>query len=938
MIKRTKLIIGLLAAVIFCFAKPTVGFGGALCEVVSPKRFETLHAFPVHIAVRFNEGAKPETFRSWLNGREVTGRFAKTHYGMEAFVDLRDGLSLQVRSEPQKQINLLRATLEGPKREQDVDIQVPFVLEVEKVITVGVAGGDVRSADQRLSVKIPPDALSSETVVTITKIRTSSAFGDAYEVAPQGLHLGRPAVVSLEYDPRQLPTGVWEDDLFLVLGSDPPKKMEDLSLDKAHGRVQASACSFDAIALSYYQKTGLFLSDVPFASDFRVPFGNKADAPYGCGVDSDTSSESDVGDKLGLISRATFPNSDYPRISFNENGQGTPWAATTAFHRTRSAGTGFFSTLSLPAPDRESWFSDGEDWVPEGEAGAVGNVPIRAIAAGVVIYNGFSLGSTIVLAHRTAAGPVLSFYSHLREQPTCRVGTAVRKGSVIGKIGPVGTDQAYLHYGIGKESLVKFDVEKGEIKVPVPWVQEWTQDAVYEDYYDPTNFLINASGKYRWGFEVKGNDEGWMVHNGKKREDGYAYEVRNGLLSFAPENSASTLTSYPLALSAAGFDSVFLSMRTRAVKGRGRVLFITGDQPAYAAEKGVDFEITDDNAFHDYRVFMADHSDWRGTVIGIRIAFEEATVGENGEVDLDGIRFGRGYLSSMPDTGQTSCFDNTREIPCPSEGAPFHGQDADYVSGNPSYEVQSVEGEEIVVDHVTRLSWQRGDSGKKREWREAVDHCESLQWAGYSDWRLPTKKELQTILGFNRFGPAIDTDYFSYTHPSEDLTWSSTRLPAKRKYTWGISFWDGQTRSIPNETLCQVVAVRGRPLDFGQFLDHGDGAVTDMTTGLMWAQGESEAMTWEKALAYCEGLASGGYSDWRLPNVRELLTLVDDTRVGPSADAVYFPGCKPSPYWSGTTHAAYPGFAWYVEFGEGRPFGGGQKGRRYYVRPVRTDR
>jgi hypothetical protein len=138
-------------------------------------------------------------------------------------------------------------------------------------------------------------------------------------------------------------------------------------------------------------------------------------------------------------------------------------------------------------------------------------------------------------------------------------------------------------------------------------------------------------------------------------------------------------------------------------------------------------------------------------------------------------------------------------------------------------------------------------------------------------------------------------------------------------------------KSDPN----YVRAVRDRPLEFGHFKNNGDGTVTDITTGLMWQQREAKAMTWEKALAYCESLDLSGYSDWRLPNIRELLSLVDDSRDDPSIDTGYFPGCRPSIYWSSTTHALYPGFAWHIEFNDGQVRGGGHKGRRHYIRAVR---
>ncbi|MBI4687331.1 MAG: DUF1566 domain-containing protein [Nitrospirae bacterium] len=62
------------------------------------------------------------------------------------------------------------------------------------------------------------------------------------------------------------------------------------------------------------------------------------------------------------------------------------------------------------------------------------------------------------------------------------------------------------------------------------------------------------------------------------------------------------------------------------------------------------------------------------------------------------------------------------------------------------------------------------------------------------------------------------------------------------------------------------------------FTDNGNGTVTDNRTGLVWQQGEAGQMMWGSALSYCEGLPLGGKTDWRLPNVKELESLTDDTR------------------------------------------------------------
>ncbi len=116
------------------------------------------------------------------------------------------------------------------------------------------------------------------------------------------------------------------------------------------------------------------------------------------------------------------------------------------------------------------------------------------------------------------------------------------------------------------------------------------------------------------------------------------------------------------------------------------------------------------------------------------------------------------------------------------------------------------------------------------------------------------------------------------------------------------------------------------------FMDNSD-TIYDTKTRLTWQKddGGETLRTWEEALAFCEDLYLGDYADWRLPNIRELITIVDVVAFNPAINPVF--QCRSSPYWSSTT-GRYRDSAWGVHFLYGDDYRG-IKTYRYYVRCVR---
>ncbi len=121
----------------------------------------------------------------------------------------------------------------------------------------------------------------------------------------------------------------------------------------------------------------------------------------------------------------------------------------------------------------------------------------------------------------------------------------------------------------------------------------------------------------------------------------------------------------------------------------------------------------------------------------------------------------------------------------------------------------------------------------------------------------------------------------------------------------------------------------------GNFTDNEDGTVTDNNTGLIWQQqGVDTTHTWGYAVTYCEWLSYSGYSDWRLPNIKELRSIVDNTKYNPAIDLIFFPNTNASSYWSSTTYSYNSTYAWSARFFSGHVYIP-NKSNLYYIRCVR---
>ncbi len=315
---------------------------------------------------------------------------------------------------------------------------------------------------------------------------------------------------------------------------------------------------------------------------------------------------------------------------------------------------------------------------------------------------------------------------------------------------------------------------------------------------------------------------------------------------------------------------------------------------------------------------------------------------------------GRAGSYTIVDTGQDHSYDSAGTIIDPTPGQPFYGQDAQVQGSPPAYQDN---GNGTVSDRNTGLMWTKTpDFSNKLTWDEAKASVGTVNVGGYSDWRLPTIKELYSLIDFNgsskmtaaQSTPYIDTNYFDFVYPDpssgerliDAQYWSSTGYVGTTMggdaTAFGVNFADGRIKGYPtginpggHQKTEYVRYVRGGD-NYGvnNFVDNGDGTISDRATGLMWMKADSGTTAdWEGALDYAEDLQAAGHDDWRLPNAKELQSIVDYThapdatdpaKVGPAIDAIFEITSDDSYFWTSTTHleGGASDYAVYFAFGE----------------------
>jgi hypothetical protein len=151
----------------------------------------------------------------------------------------------------------------------------------------------------------------------------------------------------------------------------------------------------------------------------------------------------------------------------------------------------------------------------------------------------------------------------------------------------------------------------------------------------------------------------------------------------------------------------------------------------------------------------------------------------------------------------------------------------------------------------------------------------------------------QALVGGVLSGPVLTT--------TQTYTPTAGTAPANRLTAYPMGAWS-EVKLPDTSQVVSTTTTFGEDSDYTttpsanpqSFTDNGDGTITDNVTGLMWQKADAGEMTWENSVNNASAQTTGGYSDWRLPNPHELMSLFNYETGNPAMNATYFPPASPS--------------------------------------------
>ena len=330
----------------------------------------------------------------------------------------------------------------------------------------------------------------------------------------------------------------------------------------------------------------------------------------------------------------------------------------------------------------------------------------------------------------------------------------------------------------------------------------------------------------------------------------------------------------------------------------------------------------------------------------------------------------------LPKTGQTSCYNELGVLvdPCTNSG-----HDGDTLAGIdwpvPRF---NDNGDGTITDNLTGLMWLKdGGCFGINQWINSftdMDNfnagseffCNGYAPSTYDDWRHPNVNELESLVNLEEDDISFWLNNLGFVNMASDDYWTSSSSIGVPVNAWRLDMTEGNTINVSKSSTFYRIPVRSvttapaqvwktgqwiifAPGDDGniqegaawpspRFTDNGDGTVTDELTGLAWLQDANcfiaydnddvagdGLVFWQTALNFVADINSGtkpgcaaGFDDWRLPNRKELRSLVDYGTTSPSLPGDHlFADVMNAQYWTSSSFAIANEGAWRVDFTEG---------------------
>jgi len=324
-------------------------------------------------------------------------------------------------------------------------------------------------------------------------------------------------------------------------------------------------------------------------------------------------------------------------------------------------------------------------------------------------------------------------------------------------------------------------------------------------------------------------------------------------------------------------------------------------------------------------------------------------------------------------TGLRTCHNvKGEEIPCAGSG-----QDAEYRTGIPWPEPRFEDSGEIVLDRLTGLTWLRdaNAAGFPLQWEEALEFVREMNrniQHGFSDWRVPNRRELRSLMSYQARLPALPEGH-PFVNVFSGWYWSSTTAAIAPTHAWYVHMEGARMFYGNKEQFFLIWPIRGESSvlpSTGQtvcFDTHGDqipcdgteqdgefqqgvtwpdprfepygNDILDRLTDLVWMRNANLAaddVTWNEALSSVEDFRQTTGLPWRLPTINELESLVDASTHTPALPKGHPFDEVAMGYWSSTTSMFEPDWAWALYLDKGATGVGQKWGKHFRVWPVRA--